>query len=106
MKIKTFDFIPFEEWKKLEKGYKQKIGDYTCAIEIFSWGINNNSTNVYKAAISTYDNPLNVYVKKNFEEVFSCNKRDEEKLKEWYEGVVERIREYWERFILQTYFDD
>lgn len=38
MTIKTFDFPSFEEWNKTQE-YTQKIGDYTCAISIVTFGV-------------------------------------------------------------------
>ena len=103
MNIKKFSFLPFDEWNKKHE-FKQKIGNYTCAIEIFSWGCNGNNENTYIAAIAANDNPTNIYVHKVIFNTFTCDRANKEALREWYEKVTIYLNEQWEQYVLNTYF--
>ena len=63
MKSKKFSFPTFEIWNKTQE-FKEKIGAYTCAIGVVSFGCNGNTKYTYFAAIAACDNPLNAYAEK------------------------------------------
>ena len=101
MSVRKFSFIPFDQWYKRQEDYSQEIGDYTCAIEIFSWG---SEENVYVAAIAPCSNPINIYAPKKICHTFRHNKSDMNALKDWYEKVIVELNAEWEKFILKNYF--
>ena len=105
MNIKEFSFPTFEKWNQTQK-YEEKIGTYTCAIRAFSYGCNGNTQNVYVAAISPDDNPLNIYSRKDVCDSIKCDNFDERRLKEWYDEVTSNFNKKWEEFLLKTYFKE
>ena len=101
--MKTFQFPPFETWDQT-KQFRQKIGAYTCEIGAFSMGIHGSST--YVAAISTDDNPLNIYADKIMAERLEIARSEKGMLRAWYEKVTSVFNKKWEAFLKRTYFED
>ena len=101
MGIKLFKFPSFDEWNKNNE-YKQKIGDYTCMIGIFSWS--STRINTYRIAISNSDNPLNVNSCTIMIDTIKC-KPDDSILQDWYDRVILKANEEWEKYILKTYLE-
>ncbi len=100
MTLKTFTFPSFEEWNK-EQEYYEKIGAYTCAIEVSEWAHDESK---YVAAFAASDDPIITFLKKDFYSSIECDPHDYQTLKNWYEKVTVEINDKWKYFILDTYF--
>lgn len=105
MTVKKFNFPTFEGWNKGNE-WSQKIGSFTCRVATVGWGCNGNTKNDYQIAISKSDNPLNIYSPKLFNDFISCDVKDNNSLQYWYENAIKNANSKWEKYILETYFEE
>ena len=107
-KVKKFEFPTYEEWKENEFSYMMgKMGDYYVDIRAVSWSTSKeHPETVYSIAASTRENPLNIYSPTIYRETFHYFHDDEKNLKDWYEKEVIKFHEFWEKFILKSYFKE
>lgn len=89
----------FEEWVKDNYKADIVIGNYRCAIGVFSW--NDDYTRYMFALTIRAVNPLNIYADRLF---CKCIKSESnvEKLRLWYNETVEEFYNFWENNIKST----
>lgn len=110
MKVKVFEFPSFDNWsQKCQYDYTAQVGDYYARISLFSWSTKDDS-HLYKAAVSSSRNPLNIYATSLISMTEMClNSQSSDftdKLKEWYETSVNSINEKFSEMILDTYLEN
>lgn len=101
MNIKEFDFPSFENWKKSKYKWKSKIGEHWCEISIVSSGEN---TILCICAISSHDQPFNIYAENQFR--YSSGYIDykkESKLKLWYDDAIQKANTKWVEYVQNQY---
>ena len=113
MKIKTFSFPTFEEWRIQCRNkevpfsesytYLQRIGAYRAIIQTTAWGTGKQSDSVLYTAVLEHDNEGKWWI---YRETHYSEPLQYEELKNWYESVTEKINEAWKEYILKTYFDE
>ena len=107
MGVKKFNFPSFEDWKEKGFEYRGKLGDYYLDIRPVSWSVNTDKPKtVYSIAVSTRENPLNVYSPTIYRETFHYLHDEEKNLQNWYEKQVEDFNAFWKNFILKTYTEN
>ena len=107
MKVKLFDFPTFEVWKKHAFIYRGRVGEYFVEIRATSWGTRPDAPETnYSIAVSTRENPMNIYSPTMYKELFSYKHDNEDNLKNWYEEQTKKFNEFWEKFILRSYFEN
>lgn len=102
MKVKEFNLPTFDEWNNNDNKYVGNIGGYICDIEAFSWNVNGKSIN-YEFAVACNQNPLNIYSETKFRRTFKYIKGEEDKLRDWYNKTCEEFKEFWIKFIKETF---
>ena len=105
MIVRTFDFIPFEEWLKTKR-FNAQVGDYTCAITSLINSSDDKKQNVYQAIISNSFSPQSKYAHTLFEDSICCEIEDDAMLKNWYDSITVKLNDRWEQFVLDTYMLD
>lgn len=103
MKVKLFKTPTFDEWCKRGKKFETHLGPYILRIDTFSWG---NTEATYQIGVSANQNPLNVYSTPDFKRSVTVKYDETDKLHEWYERVTAELNEFWENYILLTYFEE
>jgi acylphosphatase len=108
MEIKSFNFPTFEEWYESDCEYSDAIGDYHVRIATTSW---SKDKMIFRAAISTHENPLNVWVKvvKDSQVSVHADAKDpnyKEKLKEWYEKTCQILNRVFTVYIKENYLEN
>lgn len=98
--IKGFNFPTFDEWERMKRSYRAKIGDYCCEIKVFSWG---QEENTYILAIANSDVPQNIWVDRIISKSVRCHPKNDELLRQWYETSVKEAQEEWRTFIMKKY---
>ena len=104
MKIKHFNFPTFEEWIKMNYCYKSRLGEFDIEIEESSWYTDGRVT--FGFAVAANQIPMNVYSHAIYRNTFTCRKTEIELLKEWYNSEIIKFKEFWEKYIISTYFID
>ncbi len=101
--VKLFQFPSFEEWQRRKFKWSGKIGAFYCEIRSTCWG---NDKTWYGCAISTYSNPLNIYVDPVVRCNFEWNHENLSDLKAWYEEVTHKVNEKWSAYIREKYLEE
>lgn len=102
IKVKTFDFPSFEEWRNNEYKYSTSIGVFKCVIEPFCWG---NGETTYAIAVAADPIPTNIYVNKIIYHVVEIKSEQTDILKVWYENIIKRVNREWADY-MKTYIEE
>lgn len=100
--IKFFNIPSFEEWNQNDRDFLVQVGEYYCCCRASCWG--KNYVN-YEFAISTSNNPLNIYSKRIYSERFHFENGKLFDLKFWYENIRENYKADWTDYIMKNYFE-
>lgn len=101
--IKFFDIPSFEEWNQNNRDFLIKLGDYYCCCRASCWGKNYT---IFEFAISTSDNPINIYSKRIYSDHFKFESGKLFDLKFWYENTRENYKEKWKEYIIKNYLEE
>lgn len=98
--IKGFNFPTFDEWERMNRSYRAKIGEYCCEIKTFSWGQDECT---YTLAIANSDVPQNIWVDRVISKSVRCHHSNTELLRQWYETSIKEAQEEWRTYIMKKY---
>lgn len=107
MKIKTFDFPTFEEWKN--NSFKEssiKLGAYISTIAAVGWTYGTTETTYCFAVSLAHLNPINLFTDKVFSRYFKYTEGDIVGFKKWYEDTICEFNTFWESHIKGTYLKE
>lgn len=98
--IKGFAFPSFDEWDRMKRSWRAKLGDYCCEIHAISYG---SKETTYGLAIANNDVPHNIWIDRIVHKVITCHHSDVESLRCWYETSVKEAQEEWRAYIAKKY---
>lgn len=102
IKVKTFNFPSFEEWRNNEYKYSTSIGVFKCVIKPVCLG---NGETTYAIAVAADPLPTNIYVDKIIYHAFEVKREQTDILKVWYENIIKRVNQEWSDYI-KTYIEE
>ena len=106
IRIRTFDFIKFEDWIKkdsLKREWIGHVGEYNCKVAAVSWGPNDTQ---YCIAISTDSNPTNIYANQIYRDGIRCNYTEVDKLRDWFNKATNEANIMFTEYIMRQYIID